>query len=147
MLEALCTCVLLSGPVGSGRGEVSPTHSCSSSWLSPHRAVLHTSGGHVYQTPTVQLVKITLHRAEGLQNLHVDPQAAAAAAAAISKMGVVAEAASRTERARLAAANAVLGELVVASCSQSTAAADLTAQQASAVPKLLPSVCQQAARL
>lgn len=109
-IKCVPTCSLSPGPVGSGRAEVPPTHSCSTSWLTPQRTVLHTSGGHVYQTPTVQLLKITLHRAQGLQNLHVDPQAAAAAAAVISKLGVVGEAPSRTERARIAAANAVLGE-------------------------------------
>eukprot|EP00878_Enallax_costatus_P011429 GHUV01011932.1.p1 GENE.GHUV01011932.1~~GHUV01011932.1.p1 ORF type:complete len:811 (+),score=294.51 GHUV01011932.1:1142-3574(+) len=98
----------LLGPVGSGRAEVPPTYSCSTSWLSPQRPTLHTSAGYLFQTPTVQMLKITLHRAQGLQNLHVDPHAAAAAAAAISKLNVAGEASTRAERARIAATNAVL---------------------------------------
>lgn len=102
-------CVFWPGPVGSGRADVPPSHSCSTSWLSGQRPTLHTSAGHLYQTPTVQMLKITLHRAQGLQNLHVDPHAAAAAAVAISKLSTPGEAPTRAERARIAA-TAVLGE-------------------------------------
>jgi hypothetical protein len=102
------------GPVGSGRAEVQPVHSCNVTWLN-RCPVLQTSGGHLYQTPSVQLVKVTLHRAQGLQNLHVDPVAAAAAAAAINRMAATGESPMRfkaAERARQAAtaATSLLGK-------------------------------------
>jgi hypothetical protein len=102
------------GPVGSGRAEVPPVHSCSAAWLN-RCPVLQTTGGHLYQTPSVQLVKVTLHGAQGLQNLHVDPVAAAAAAAAINRMAATGDSPIRSraaERARQAAtaATSLLGE-------------------------------------
>lgn len=104
---------LAAGPVGSGRSEVPPVHSCNVAWLN-RCPVLHTTGGHLYQTPSVQLVKVTLHRAQGLQNLHVDPVAAAAAAAAINRLAATGDSPIRSraaERARQAAtaATSLLG--------------------------------------
>jgi hypothetical protein len=110
--SAAATCTP-AGPVGSGRAEVQPVHSCNVAWLN-RCPVLQTSGGHLYQTPSVQLVKVTLHGAQGLQNLHVDPVAAAAAAAAINRMAATGESPMRlkaAERARQAAtaATSLLG--------------------------------------
>eukprot|EP00775_Hariotina_reticulata_P007799 gene7799-7996_t len=78
--------VQLLGPVGSGRAEVPPIHTCNASWLSPWCPVLQTSGGQLCQSPSVQCWKVTVHKAQGLQNLHVDPQAAAAAAAVMHRL-------------------------------------------------------------
>jgi hypothetical protein len=64
----------------------------------------------LYCVPTVQLLRVTLHKAQGLLNLHVDPLAAAAAAAAIGRMAATGVSPSRTDRAKAAAEKAVLGE-------------------------------------
>lgn len=72
--------------------------------------MLHTGAGHLYQAPTVQLMRVTLHKAQGLQNLHVDPMAAAAAAVAIGRMAAVGPSPSRTDRAKAVAERAMLGE-------------------------------------
>jgi hypothetical protein len=76
------------GPVGSGRAEVPAAHCCDARWMSPKCPVLQTSGGLLCQAPSVQCWKVTLHKAQGLQNLHVDPLAAAAAAAVMNRLVV-----------------------------------------------------------
>lgn len=98
------------GPVGSGRGEVPPRFCADASWLTWRQPVLHTGAGHLYQAPTVQLLRVTLHKAQGLQNLHVDPMAAAAAASAMGRLAAVGSSPSRADRAKAAAERAMLGE-------------------------------------
>lgn len=96
--------------MGSGRAEVPPRYCADASWLNWRQPVLHTGAGHLYQAPTVQLMRVTLHKAQGLQNLHVDPMAAAAAAVAIGRMAAVGPSPSRTDRAKAVAERAMLGE-------------------------------------
>jgi len=97
--------------VGSGKAEVPPRFCADAAWLDWQQPVLHTGAGHVYLAPTVQLMRITLHKAQGLHNLHVDPVAAAAAAAAIGRMAATGSSPSRADRAKAVAERAVLGEV------------------------------------
>jgi hypothetical protein len=105
----------LLGPIGSGTAAVPPRHAADASWVPLAQPVLHTSGGHFYQAPGVQLLRVTLQKAAGLHNLHVDPQAAAAAAAAMSRLagaaggGGASKASFTADRARAAAERAMLG--------------------------------------
>jgi hypothetical protein len=106
-------------PGGGGghhtRGDATPMHSISTdaaaASLGAGWTALHTSGGHLYNAPSVQLLRVVILTAEGLHALHVDP-AAAAAAAAGRRSTTVAHAAgssSARDRAGLAAASAALG--------------------------------------
>lgn len=87
-----------------------PRFCADASWLDWQQPVLHTGAGHVYLAPTVQLMRVTLHKAQGLHNLHVDPQAAAAAAAAIGRMAATGRSPSRAaDRAKAVAERAMQG--------------------------------------
>jgi hypothetical protein len=101
--------------MGSGHAEVPPRFCADASWLNWQQPLLHTGAGHMYRAPTVQLLRVTLHKAQGLQNLHVDPLAAAAAAAAMGRMASAvgsgpARVDSRVIRAKAVAEKAMLGE-------------------------------------
>lgn len=87
-----------------------PRFCADAAWLNWQQPLLHTGAGHLYQAPTVQLMRVTLHKAQGLQNLHVDPLAAAAAAAAMGRMAAPNSSPSRADRAKAVAERAMLGE-------------------------------------
>ncbi len=80
------------------------------SLLASHCPVLHTPLGELYEAPPVQLIKLTIHKAEGLHNLNVEPTTAAGVAGS-------------SPRARLAAAF----RTVPSSNSQRSAASNATA--------------------